>query len=119
MNKRKDPRVKKKYMISFDDGGFDVLGLTSDLSKTGLRISSGMLFPPHREVVVSIAVPGGIFTVKGEVMWSRENGDDGSGVPDIVGIRITEAPSEYLNYVEYVRHDTASKDVMSRLGYSA
>lgn len=104
MIKRRDLRVKKKYMVSFDDSGFDGLGLTSDISKNGICVAAGTEFPVHREVVLSVAVPGRIFTLKGEVMWCKHSSDAASDIPDNIGIRITEAPVDYLNYVEYVKH---------------
>jgi hypothetical protein len=104
MTKRRDLRVKKKYMVSFDDSGFDGLGLTSDISKNGICVSAGTEFPVHHEVVLSVAVPGRIFTLKGEVMWCKHSSDTTSDIPDNIGIKITDAPADYLNYVEYVKH---------------
>lgn len=91
-------------MVSFNDNGFDGLGLTSNISKDGLCIASEAEFPANAEVTVSIAVPDEVLDLKGEVMWCKELHDTENDVSDIIGIKITEAPAEYLNYVEYIRH---------------
>ena len=103
--KRRNPRLNKKLMVGFDDNGFNGLGLTSNISKDGLCIASNAEFPANVEVTVSIAVPDEVLDLKGEVIWCKEANDKEHDVSDIIGIRITEAPPEYLNYVEYVRHN--------------
>jgi Tfp pilus assembly protein PilZ len=104
MSKRKEERVNKKLIVSFDDKGFDNLGLTKDISKFGMCIDSNKKIPETQEIVVSIAVPGEVFNLKGEVIWCKESGDQESNIPDSIGIKIIEAPSEYLNYIEFVKH---------------
>ena len=104
MAKRRENRLNKKLMVSFDDEGFDTLGLTDNISKFGMRIDSNKMVPQHQEVIVSIAVPGEVFELKGEVMWCNEAEDQEDSIPDSIGIKITEAPAEYLNYIEYVKH---------------
>lgn len=102
--KRRNPRLDKKLMVSFDENGFNGLGLTSNISKDGLCIASEAEFPANAEVTVSIAVPGEVLDLKGEVIWCKESHDKEIDIFDIMGIKITEAPPEYLNYVEYIRH---------------
>ncbi len=104
--KRRDTRLKKKLMVAFSEDGkaFEQLGLVNDISKNGLCISSEKELKEHKEVVLSVAVPGAIYTLKGEVMWCKETGENQSGIPDDIGIRITEAPVEYVNFVEYMKH---------------
>ena len=104
MAKRKEERVNKKFIVSFDAQGFDNLGLTKDISKYGMCIASNKKIPESREIIVSIAVPGKVFDLKGEVIWCNESENKEDSIPDSIGIKITEAPSEYLNYIEYVKH---------------
>ncbi len=104
MPKRKDPRVSKKFIVSFNDNGFEELGLTKNLSKSGICIGSQKEVPSKKEIIVSIAVPGEVFNLKGEVIWCSESDDLDDNVPDSIGIKIVEAPVEYLNFVEYMRH---------------
>lgn len=104
MTKRKDERLQKKLMVSIDDEGADTLGLTNNISKNGLRVNSNKKLKEHREILVSIAVPGEVFNLKGEVIWCKESATKNDNIPDSIGIRIIEAPAEYLNYIEYIKH---------------
>jgi hypothetical protein len=104
MAKRKEERVNKKLIVSFDSQGFDNLGLTKDISKYGMCIASNKKVTESRDITVSIAVPGEVFNLKGEVIWCNESENKDDSIPDSIGIRITEAPSEYLNYIEYIKH---------------
>ncbi len=106
MAMRKEERVKKKYMVNLIDEGVDALALTKDLSKSGINISAEVELPAKREITLSIAVPGEIFQVKGEVMWCKDSGDEKNNVPESIGIKIVEAPPEYLNFVEFLRHQS-------------
>jgi Tfp pilus assembly protein PilZ len=104
MTKRKDERLQKKLMVSLDDEGADTLGLTKNISKYGMRVNSNKKLQEHREIIVSIAVPGEVFNLKGEVIWCKESSTKDDNIPDSIGIKITEAPAEYLNYIEYLKH---------------
>lgn len=104
MTKRKEERVQKTLMVSIDDEGADTLGLTNNISKYGMRVNSNKKLEEHREILVSIAVPGEVFNLKGEVIWCKESATKDDNIPDSIGIKITEAPSEYLNYIEYIKH---------------
>jgi len=104
MTKRREERIDKKLIVSFDNQGFDTLGLTEDISKFGMRIASNKKMPEKQEILVSIAVPGEVFELKGEVMWCSESKDSKNSIPDSIGIKIISAPPEYLNYIEFVKH---------------
>ena len=105
MKRKRAQRVRKKLMVSFSDNGFDGLGMTENISREGMCVESDIEFPTHREIILSIAVPGEIFSLKGEVVWYKELGEKGVDVPDLLGIRLTETPPEYVNYIEYIRHN--------------
>lgn len=106
-DKRLDRRVDKKLMINLNNNGVDILGLTSNLSKHGMCcMTSEIELPKSHEIALSIAVPGEIFTLKGEVVWCKRSSENGGIIPDAIGIRITEAPSEYLNYIEFIKHQS-------------
>ncbi len=104
MTKRKEERLQKKLMVSIDDEGADTLGLTNNISRYGMQVNSNKKLRAHHEILVSIAVPGEVFNLKGEVIWCKESGIRDDNIPDSIGIKITEAPPEYLNYIEYLKH---------------
>jgi len=103
-----ETRVEKKYMASYNDNGCEELALTKNLSKSGICISSTGKVPTNKEVLISIAVPGEIFNMKGEVMWCKTSDTKSDSIPDNIGIKITEAPPEYMNFVEYLKHQDIS-----------
>ena len=105
MEKRKVKRIRKKLMVGFNENGFDGLAMTENISREGLCIESDIVFPPHKEIVLSVAVPGEIFNLRGEVVWYKTSADIADDVPDLIGIRLTETTAEYLNYVEYIRYN--------------
>ncbi len=95
-------------MISFRENGFDGLGLTLNISKYGMCIYSEANLPGNQELALSIAVPGEIYNMKGEVMWCGGKDRGAVDFPDHIGIKITEAPPEYINFVEFLRHQPRS-----------
>jgi len=104
MVNRKDKRINKKFIVSFDVDGFEKLGLVQNISKSGICIASETCVPEEKEIIISIAVPGEIYNLKGEIAWCKSSENKSDTVPDSMGIRITEAPSEYLNFIEYLKH---------------
>ncbi len=104
MNKRRDKRIKKKLMVSYNEEGFEELGVTSDISRQGMCVASEKEVIPPKEIELSIAVPGDVFTLRGEVVWCKQSNDGETDIPDSMGIKIIEAPADYLNYVEFVKH---------------
>jgi Tfp pilus assembly protein PilZ len=106
MSKRNDKRVNKKFMVSFDEKGFDNLGLTENLSNRGLCIKTKKEIESSTEILLSIAVPGDIFNLKGEVVWCKGSENTSDAIPESIGIKITEAPAEYLNFVEFMKHQS-------------
>ncbi|MCP4216744.1 MAG: PilZ domain-containing protein, partial [bacterium] len=76
------------------------------ISRYGISLSSEQEVIPDREVEISIAVPGDVFTLKGEVVWCKKSTNGSTDIPDDIGIKIVEAPAEYLNYLEYLKHQS-------------
>lgn len=103
MLKMRAPRIKKKLMAGFNDHGYDILCLTDNLSKYGMCILSDITFPDQKEIVLSLAAPSEIYDIKCKVVWYK-NPEEIDYTHGATGIEITEAPSGYLNYVEYLDH---------------
>lgn len=81
-------------------------GEVRNISKNGLYIEAiNILIGKIQEIQILLAIDKELLTLHGEIVWhkallckSSENTLEG------IGIRISEAPAEYLNYVEYLKH---------------
>ena len=110
MNKRNEKRLDKSLLAYTDGNGADLLGVISNISKNGIFIVTDKIFEINNEISFVLAVYGESYHLKGEVRWVRRPEDQAPGSPPAgMGIRIIEAPVEYLNYVEstkYQDHDS-------------
>jgi len=103
MEKRKEKRVNKKLMVNFSLDGLENLGITSNISKKGMSIALTEMFYSNKNISIFIALPKDVLNIKGKVKWSKKFHNRFSG--DIVGgmgVRITESPPEYLDYLETI-----------------
>jgi hypothetical protein len=107
--KRSEKRIKKNLLVYRDNGGFELLGVSANISKYGLFIESPYTIDIDKELLLAVAVDKELFKVKGEIKWLKTPDDEyPKHIPAGMGIRLTEAPAEYLNYVEYIRHQDDS-----------
>jgi hypothetical protein len=56
-------------------------------------------------------VPGDILKIKGEVIWCRASHNNEHNIDDEIGIRITEAPPEYRDFIEYFQRKEPKADI--------
>jgi Tfp pilus assembly protein PilZ len=103
MIERKEPRIKKNLIVSLSEDGFEGLGMTDNISRDGICVGVDKKIPVNAEIVLSLAVPGDILKIKGEVIWCRASPDNENNIDDEIGIRITDAPPEYQDFVEYFK----------------
>jgi Tfp pilus assembly protein PilZ len=109
IKKRNEKRVRKNLLVYTDDGRFDLLGVSSNISKSGLFIESPYSISSNSEVLLAVVIDDELFRLKGEVRWVKRAEDKyPAHTPAGMGIHITEAPVEYLNYVDYARYETNS-----------
>jgi Tfp pilus assembly protein PilZ len=103
--KRIEKRIKKNLLVYRDNGSFELLGVSANISKNGLFIESPYTIALDGEILLAVAIEKELFKIKGEIKWLKTTDDKyPEHIPAGMGIRITEAPAEYLNYVEYIRH---------------
>lgn len=104
MEKRVDKRLNKNLLVYVKEDGLNLLGVASNVSKNGLFVESIRVFPETSELAFVLAISNDLYHMKGEVAWNNndDNGKDKSVGPSGMGIRITEAPVEYLNYINYI-----------------
>lgn len=106
-DKRSEGRIKKNVLVYNDNGSIELLGVSSNISRNGVYIESPNtgVSSLNGEIDFIIAANDEEYNLKGEVRWLKHPDDKfPEHIPAGLGIRITEAPAEYLNYVEYLRH---------------
>jgi hypothetical protein len=105
MEQRKDQRVNKRLVASYGHGGFEAMGITSNISSRGLCILSHTLAfrqPEKRRILVNLGIFDELYELNCQVKWSRvSSGVNGGDFPVIMGVQILQAPDGYLNYVKY------------------
>jgi hypothetical protein len=103
--RRIETRIKKNLLVYKKNDGFEVLGMSANISKFGLFIESPYTIYPNSEILLAVVIDRELFKIKCEVKWLKTTEDKyPQHIPAGMGVRITEAPPEYLNYVEYIRH---------------
>jgi hypothetical protein len=111
-NKRHEKRIKKSLLVYTDSGTFDLLGVSSNISRNGLFIESPYSLTDDSEVMLAVVIDNELYNLKGEVRWVKRPGEMiPDHIPAGMGVRITEAPVEYLNFVEYAKYESASEDI--------
>lgn len=77
------------------------MGLTANISRDGISVITTTALPVKTIISLQLGVADDTYLLKGEVLWSKESGNspggDGSA---LTGIKIMEAPAQYLKYVE-------------------
>ena len=107
--KRGEKRIKKKLLLNINGEDFVELAITSDISKNGLFIESANILPLNKEIVVLLKTEEDLFDLTCEVKWIKRPSklffkDKKGGM----GVKIIEAPVEYLNYVAYTKYEPQS-----------
>ena len=102
MRKRIEKRRHAKLKVMFGDTKCENVGFTSNISRHGMYIESDNARSFDREILMMLSTNVGIFKLRGEVRWRMESpapGKDGK-IREGMGVKIVEAPPEYLSLVE-------------------
>lgn len=80
--------------------------VTKNISRTGLYIEAiGLNLNNDRNVSVSLVGEDSLFKLGGEIIWNKTIPcEPGLSSIEGLGIKITDAPVDYLNFVEYQRY---------------
>jgi Tfp pilus assembly protein PilZ len=107
MNKRIEKRLEKSLLAYLDGDSDALLGVISNISKNGIYIETNTAMELESEISFVLAVYNELYHLKGEVRWIKRPDElSPEDIPPGMGIRITEAPVEYLNYVEYIKYQS-------------
>ena len=103
---RSEGRFKKNLTASvrYKERVFSCI--TKNISRTGLYVEAiGLDLNTDRNVSVSLVGEDSLFKLGGEIIWNKTIPcDEGLESIEGLGIKITDAPSDYLNFVEYQRY---------------
>lgn len=72
VDKRKQPRVRKRLRVLFSDGRTDRTANTTNLSRTGISVSCPFVLVPGSEVHGKLLLPTVALPFRAEVMWARK-----------------------------------------------
>lgn len=102
MERRYNERVKKSLLVSISRNGFEGMGVTANVSRGGMLVATTEKLPEHSEVLLLVGIKDDTFQVRGEVIWCRNSFEGPGDIRCGSGVRITDAPEGYLDYVEKV-----------------
>lgn len=104
MKKRSEKRIKKKLLVHVGENGFEQMGITANISASGMCIATTEIFPLQSEILIWIAAADDIFALKGLVIWSRNREVRAfEGIPAGVGIKIKESVPGYAQFIETLK----------------
>jgi hypothetical protein len=109
IDKRKDQRISKKFVVSYEENGFEKIGMTINISSNGLCLVSQTSLPVNKTVLLNLAMFDNVFEIMGLVRWSKSGlSKDVNQVPVGSGIKIINAPKGYFDYVDDFNEDQFS-----------
>ncbi|MDX1389586.1 MAG: PilZ domain-containing protein [Acidobacteriota bacterium] len=91
--KRKSCKLPARYGVDLPD----YVGLTVNLSRTGLFLGTSLPLKSGRPIRVDVSLGGEQAELRGVVMWNRRRDD--SDRPAGMGIRLIELPDSYPAFV--------------------
>ena len=100
MEKRREPRIRKRVMVKFGEKNYERLGFTSNISSSGLHITSTQILPSGKEITILIEDNERVYNLKGEVRWSiKYPSHFYSYMLSGMGIKLKEIPAEFKEYL--------------------
>jgi len=104
MQKRNEKRKDLKLKVLFGENDCENVGFTSNISKHGMYIESESARAYEHEILLMLNANEQVFRLRGEVRWRMEAPAPGHGgkIIEGMGVKIVDAPQEYLNLVEPV-----------------
>jgi len=107
-DKRTEIRVPINLTVNIRYNGQVYSGQTQNISKYGMYIETiGLSGKKDREISIMMAADGTLHRLEGEIVWiNRKSPKKTEKSLRGIGVRLTEAQADYLNYIEYLKHDS-------------
>lgn len=106
--KRAERRIPINLTVNIRCYGQVYSGQTRNISKYGMFIEAiGFVGKDDCEISIMMAADGTLHRMEGEIVWvNRKSSSKTEKSFRSLGVRLTEAQSDYLNYIEYLKHET-------------
>ncbi|MCX6558097.1 MAG: PilZ domain-containing protein [Candidatus Aminicenantes bacterium] len=98
MRNRSMPKTDEKKEVIINNDGQSFSCLLTDISPSGISVSSDHFVPTYKEIEVVMEIKGKPVTMKGSVRWSIDPGTAGAKTGKL-GILIMDPPPAFLAYV--------------------
>ena len=99
---RARPRLRiSDIAVRFVAEGMEGVGRLIDVSRSGVNVRASE--PPRPGAIIALqfeSASGKLVDVRGEVRWSRDEGDEAQA--QAFGVRIHEPPREFRDFVNWV-----------------
>jgi hypothetical protein len=107
-DKRAEIRIPISLTVNIRCNGKVFSGQTQNVSKYGMYIEAIDFFgKKNREISIMMAADNTLHRLEGEIVWiNRKSSKNTQRSFRALGVRLTEAQVDYLNYIEYLKHDT-------------
>jgi hypothetical protein len=101
MKDRKGERMTEKKEVIVKDGDHSCSCVLTDISASGISVSTGHFIPTYKEIEVVMEIAGAKVPMQGSVRWSIDaaTAKDKQGK---MGIRLLNPPPAFLEYVKKV-----------------
>ncbi len=101
MERRREPRIKRRFLVKYGVGIPEKMGFTKDISKTGLYIFTNNPYSAGTIVDMRIDTGDEKFSLKGKVVRSiKYAGRLGAYVKSGMGIEFSRIPMKFIRYME-------------------
>jgi hypothetical protein len=101
MKERKAPRKMEEKEIIVRDGDQNYSCQLTDISATGISVSTWHFIPTYKEIAVLMEIEGKKVPMKGSVRWSID-ADIAKNKNGRMGILILDPPAAFLEYAKKI-----------------
>ncbi len=101
MERRREPRIKRRFLVKYGVGSPEKMGFTRDISKTGLYIFSTNPYGAGTVIDMNIDTGDEKFTLRGRVVRAiKYAGRLGAYVKSGMGVEFSRIPVEFIRYMD-------------------
>ena len=100
MDNRVESRFDKNLLVNISSNGYNQVGLTANISRSGLLLVTTNLIPQQKDISILIAAGNELFEVKGEIRWMVMGpGEMSLESPHRVGVKVVSASDLFYSFI--------------------